>query len=56
MTIIVDDNDTKMLNDGYDSDEASRRCSIGSASSLQSDHHHLRLGDLVSAAGTSSLS
>ena len=47
MTIIVDDADAKMLNDGYDSDEASRRCSIGSASSLQSDHHHLRLGDLV---------
>ena len=48
MTIIVDDNDaSKMLSDGYDSDEASRRCSIGSASSLQSDHHHLGLGDLV---------
>ena len=48
MTIIVDDNDaSKMLSDGCDSDEASRRCSIGSASSLQSDHHHLGLGDLV---------
>jgi hypothetical protein len=48
MTIIVDDGDTsKMLSDGYDSDEATRRCSIGSASSLQSDHHHLGLGDLV---------
>jgi len=45
---VEDSEGNRMLTDGYDSDEASRRCSIGSASSLQSDNHHLRLADLVS--------